>query len=102
MEPVVTVEELEELPWGPSSKRLIQPLAVTVTEDGDTDTVTIHCEGLGGLSGDGSDFTEALFEFAAEVEALADDLRSSGSDLADPVALKLLGTLDRYVPYDEE
>ena len=96
MEPVVTKESIDELPWGPGAIKLALPLEIEIKDDPDTNTVTVYSELLG-VWGDGTDYTEALIDFAGIVESLVDDLRNSHSESA----LNLLAKIEQYFPQDD-
>jgi hypothetical protein len=101
MEPVVTTESIDELPWGPGTIRLLEPLVIEVTDDSITETVTVYAEAFG-LWGDGATYTDALLDFGATVEAYVDDLRSTPLDKMHVSAVNALAKIEKYLPPQDD
>jgi hypothetical protein len=98
-EPTVTVEKIDELPWGPGTVVLEKSLEIEVSVDSKTGHVTLFSNVIGQW-GDGASYEDALLNFGMTIEDWVDAVLNTPQHLRDESLQKALDRLLEYLPED--
>jgi hypothetical protein len=93
----ITVQEVEEIPWGPGSLTLLSPLELTVEKNKHGD-ISLYSESFQ-ISGQGESFDDALSDFSMALEEMVDTVtKSDVARLNDQKLQALYETILDYIP----